>query len=149
MVVGWIEWTDKAARDAAWPKIMADPRMSRDPMPFDDKRKMRGGVEALRDARPDGLALTDGRRRPAARISRCDRAGRFVLDPSLPDLYAAAERRLARARAFLRTLPRGRGRNGLARGGRRSAPCAPGRSRERSSGQACRRPGGSGRQSAG
>lgn len=51
VVVGWIEWPDKAARDAAWPKIMADPRMGDDPMPFDGKRMIHGGFETLLDAR--------------------------------------------------------------------------------------------------
>ncbi|SEB02706.1 DUF1428 domain-containing protein [Rubrimonas cliftonensis] len=51
VVVGWIEWPDKAARDAAWPKIVADPRMADGPMPFDGKRMIHGGFETLLDAR--------------------------------------------------------------------------------------------------
>ncbi len=51
VVVGWIEWPDKAARDAAWPTIMADPRMAGEAMPFDGKRMIHGGFETLLDAR--------------------------------------------------------------------------------------------------
>jgi uncharacterized protein YbaA (DUF1428 family) len=56
VVVGWIEWPDKAARDAAWPKIAADPRMTDEPMPFDGKRMVHGGFETLLDARPGAPA---------------------------------------------------------------------------------------------
>jgi uncharacterized protein YbaA (DUF1428 family) len=54
VVVGWIEWPSKPARDAAWPLIMADPRMdmSKNPMPFDGKRMIHGGFETLLDTRP-------------------------------------------------------------------------------------------------
>lgn len=53
VVVGWIEWPDKAARDAGWAAIMADPRMApdRNPMPFDGKRMIYGGFETLLDKR--------------------------------------------------------------------------------------------------
>jgi uncharacterized protein YbaA (DUF1428 family) len=40
----WIEWPDKATRDAGMAKIMADPRMEAgNPMPFDGKRMIFGG----------------------------------------------------------------------------------------------------------
>lgn len=54
VVVGWIEWPSKAARDAAWPSIMADPRMdmSKNPMPFDGKRMIHGGFTTLLDTGP-------------------------------------------------------------------------------------------------
>ncbi len=45
----WIEWPDKATREAAFAKMMdpdnADPRMdpARNPMPFDGKRMIFGG----------------------------------------------------------------------------------------------------------
>jgi uncharacterized protein YbaA (DUF1428 family) len=45
----WIEWPDKATRDAAMQKMMSpdntDPRMdpTRNPMPFDGKRMIFGG----------------------------------------------------------------------------------------------------------
>ena len=44
VVFAWIEWPDKAARDAGMAKAMADPRMSPgNPMPFDGKRMIFGG----------------------------------------------------------------------------------------------------------
>ncbi|MEX0312510.1 MAG: DUF1428 domain-containing protein [Tateyamaria sp.] len=45
VALGWIVWPDKATRDAAWSKVMEDPRMSPDtnPMPFDGKRLIYGG----------------------------------------------------------------------------------------------------------
>ncbi len=41
----WIEWPDKAARDAGMKKMMADPRMdpATSPIPFDGKRMIFGG----------------------------------------------------------------------------------------------------------
>jgi uncharacterized protein YbaA (DUF1428 family) len=49
VVFSWIEWPDKATRDAAFAKMMAedfkDPRMDQatNPMPFDGKRMIFGG----------------------------------------------------------------------------------------------------------
>lgn len=51
VVVSWIEWPSKEVRDAAWPKLMEDPRMN-DPanaMPFDGKRMIYGGFTVLAD----------------------------------------------------------------------------------------------------
>ena len=41
----WIEWPDKATRDAGMEKMMKDPRMNPEtnPMPFDGKRMIYGG----------------------------------------------------------------------------------------------------------
>jgi len=49
VVFSWIEWPSKEARKSAWDKIMADPRMQPDknPMPFDGKRLIYGGFEAI------------------------------------------------------------------------------------------------------
>ena len=47
---GWIEWPDKATRDAAWGKLMADPRMQGMTMPFDGKRMIFGGFEVVSEA---------------------------------------------------------------------------------------------------
>jgi uncharacterized protein YbaA (DUF1428 family) len=43
----WVEWPDKATRDAGVKKMMDDPRMdpSATPMPFDGKRMIFGGFE--------------------------------------------------------------------------------------------------------
>ncbi|KAF1013558.1 MAG: putative protein YbaA [Stenotrophomonas maltophilia] len=45
VVFSWIEWPDKAARDAGMKKMMEDPRMdpAHNPMPFDGKRMIYGG----------------------------------------------------------------------------------------------------------
>lgn len=51
VVLGWVEWPSKAARDAGMAKVMADPRMAPDvnPMPFDGKRMIYGGFAMLND----------------------------------------------------------------------------------------------------
>jgi len=45
VVFAWIEWPDKATRDAAMKKMMDDPRMGPEtnPMPFDGARMIYGG----------------------------------------------------------------------------------------------------------
>ncbi|MBN6151772.1 DUF1428 domain-containing protein [Xanthomonas sp. AmX2] len=45
VVFSWIEWPDKATRDAGMQKMMEDPRMdpAKNPMPFDGKRMIYGG----------------------------------------------------------------------------------------------------------
>jgi uncharacterized protein YbaA (DUF1428 family) len=50
VVFSWIEWPDKATRDAAWPKIMGDPDMQPGgDMPFDGKRLFWGGFDIILD----------------------------------------------------------------------------------------------------
>lgn len=55
IVFSWIEWPDKATRDAAMAKMMdpgfADPRMdpAKNPMPFDGKRLIFGGFAPVVD----------------------------------------------------------------------------------------------------
>lgn len=51
VVFSWVVWPSKAMRDAASPKIMADPRMKPGPdgMPFDGKRLIYGGFELMLD----------------------------------------------------------------------------------------------------
>ncbi len=51
VVFSWVEWPSKAARDAGWPKIMADPRLRPDanPMPFDGARVIYGGFTPIVD----------------------------------------------------------------------------------------------------
>ena len=39
----WIEWPDKATRDAAMKAMESDARMMAEPMPFDGKRMVFGG----------------------------------------------------------------------------------------------------------
>lgn len=47
---GWIEWPDKATRDAGWERLMADERMQQagEP-PFDGKRMIFGGFATIID----------------------------------------------------------------------------------------------------
>jgi uncharacterized protein YbaA (DUF1428 family) len=51
VVFSWVEWPDKATRDAGMQKMMDDPRMdpAANPMPFDGKRMIFGGFEAVLD----------------------------------------------------------------------------------------------------
>lgn len=74
VVFSWIEWPDKATRDAGMEKMMKDPRMNPEtnPMPFDGKRMIYGGfapvVELVSDAYLDSLAASGPvarRREPA------------------------------------------------------------------------------------
>ncbi len=52
VVFSWVEWPDKASRDAGMKKIMDDPRMDpsaagNDPMPLDGKRMIFGGFQPV------------------------------------------------------------------------------------------------------
>ena len=52
VVFSWVEWPDKATRDAAMKKMVEDPRMDpstpgNPPMPFDGKRMIFGGFEQV------------------------------------------------------------------------------------------------------
>jgi uncharacterized protein YbaA (DUF1428 family) len=50
VVFGWVEWPSKETRDAAWQKVMADPRMETMKPPFDGKRMVYGGFATILDA---------------------------------------------------------------------------------------------------
>jgi uncharacterized protein YbaA (DUF1428 family) len=53
VIYGWIEWPSKGVRDAAWGKLMADPRMQPDkskPALFDGQRTVYGGFTPILDA---------------------------------------------------------------------------------------------------
>jgi uncharacterized protein YbaA (DUF1428 family) len=56
VVFAWIEWPDKATRDAAFTKMMDDPRMDpeKNPMPFDGKRMIFGGFAPVVDLNGNG-----------------------------------------------------------------------------------------------
>jgi uncharacterized protein YbaA (DUF1428 family) len=60
VVFSWVEWPDKATRDAAMKKLMdpdnMDPRMdqTKNPIPFDGKRMIFGGFEPVVDVKGDG-----------------------------------------------------------------------------------------------
>ena len=47
VVFSWIEWPDKATRDAGMKKMFEDPRMADNPMPYDGKRLIYGGFVPL------------------------------------------------------------------------------------------------------
>ncbi|WP_058835307.1 DUF1428 domain-containing protein [Luteimonas abyssi] len=49
VLFSWIEWPDKATRDAAFEQAMKDPRMTPEanPMPFDGKRMIYGGFRPV------------------------------------------------------------------------------------------------------
>lgn len=50
VVYSWIEWPDKATRDAGWEKMMKDERMQRpEQPPFDGQRMMWGGFAPILD----------------------------------------------------------------------------------------------------
>jgi uncharacterized protein YbaA (DUF1428 family) len=55
VVFAWLEYPDKATRDQAHEKMMADPRMHElGDMPFDGKRMIYGGFAPISDARTGG-----------------------------------------------------------------------------------------------
>lgn len=57
----WLEYPDKAARDAANKRMMDDPRMENMDMPFDGKRMIYGGFDVILDERGEGSnGYTDG-----------------------------------------------------------------------------------------
>lgn len=47
VVFAWLEWSDKAAADAAWQKMQGDPAMAGMDMPFDGSRMIFGGFEPV------------------------------------------------------------------------------------------------------
>jgi uncharacterized protein YbaA (DUF1428 family) len=52
VVFSWITWPSREARDEAWKKLMADPRMQPGVMavPFDGKRLIYGGFQVILEA---------------------------------------------------------------------------------------------------
>lgn len=49
VVLAWVEWPSKAVRDAAWPKILADRRMTSAQAVFDGQRRVFGGFKPVVD----------------------------------------------------------------------------------------------------
>jgi uncharacterized protein YbaA (DUF1428 family) len=47
VVYSWVEWPDKATRDAGWAAIMQDERLATAEAPFDGKRMIYGGFEPI------------------------------------------------------------------------------------------------------
>jgi uncharacterized protein YbaA (DUF1428 family) len=50
VIFSWVEWPSKATRDAAWEKIIADPRMHEGNPPQDESRRVFGGFVPVMDA---------------------------------------------------------------------------------------------------
>jgi uncharacterized protein YbaA (DUF1428 family) len=50
VVFAWIVWPSKAVRDEANKKVMSDPRLKMDDMPFDGKRMIFGGFSIMLDS---------------------------------------------------------------------------------------------------
>lgn len=50
IIFSWVEWPSKAARDVAWQKIFADPRMGQGNPPQDEARRVWGGFVPVMDA---------------------------------------------------------------------------------------------------
>lgn len=72
VVFAWLEYPDRATRDSAMEKIMSDPRMKDMPeMPFDGKRMIYGGFEAIVDEGDSQRgAYTDGYLVPVPKANR-------------------------------------------------------------------------------
>ena len=62
VVFSWFEYPDRAARDAANEKMMSDPRMKEmgANMPFDGKRMIMGGFDAIVEEGSERGGYTDG-----------------------------------------------------------------------------------------
>jgi len=60
VVFSWFEYPDKATRDASNEKMMSDPRMKDLDMPFDGKRMIVGGFDAIVEQGAPGGGYTDG-----------------------------------------------------------------------------------------
>ena len=62
VVFSWFEYPDKKARDASNAKMMSDPRMEEmgANMPFDGKRMIMGGFDAIVEEGAPGGSYTDG-----------------------------------------------------------------------------------------
>lgn len=62
VVFAWFEYPDKATRDSVNAKMMSDPRMKEmgESMPFDGKRMIYGGFEAIVDEGSERGGYTDG-----------------------------------------------------------------------------------------
>ena len=62
VVFAWFEYPDKATRDAANEKMMSDPRMKNmgETMPFDGKRLIMGGFDAIVEEGGERGDYTDG-----------------------------------------------------------------------------------------
>ena len=76
VVFSWIEWPDKATRDAGMEKMMKDPRMNpqTNPMPFDGMRMIFGGFSPVIELESPAYqgAMAAGKKTPASQRSGKD-----------------------------------------------------------------------------
>lgn len=56
VVFSWIIWPSRAVRDAGNVAVMADPRLAGAAMPFDTKRMIFGGFQAIVDTTREAIA---------------------------------------------------------------------------------------------
>src|SRR5690606_5537880 len=71
VVFGWLEYPDRATRDAANRKMREDPRMKDMDMPYDGMRMIFGGFESLVDERSGaGSGYIDGFLVPVPRANK-------------------------------------------------------------------------------
>ena len=77
VVFSWVEWPDKATRDAGMEKMMKDPRMNAEtnPMPFDGKRMIFGGFKPVLEL---GAGLDQDALLLAAHAKKGERSGAGV-----------------------------------------------------------------------
>ena len=101
VVFSWFEYPSKAARDAANAKMMSDPRMAEmgSDMPFDGKRMIMGGFEAIVEEGSRGGGYVDGfivpvpngKREAYRKWRRCSaRMGRIVSSSPSPKMSITA-----------------------------------------------------------
>ena len=87
----WIEWPDKATRDAAMKKLESNAEMMAEPMPFDGKRMIYGGFEPMVDETAsgttgyiDGFVLPVTPANKAAYVAMAEKAaGKFLANGAL------------------------------------------------------------------
>ena len=77
VVFSWVEWPDKATRDAGMEKMMKDPRTDpkTSPMPFDGKRMIFGGFRPVLEL---GAGLDQDAPPAAAHAKKGDRSSTGV-----------------------------------------------------------------------
>ena len=75
VVLSWIEWPDKATRDAGMKKLMQDARMDpkTNPMPFDGKRTIIGGFAPVLEL---GAELEESQFAPSAKSETRERSAK-------------------------------------------------------------------------
>ena len=50
VIFSWVTWPSKQVRDEGWKRVMEDPRMKDQKMPFDGQRLIYGGFEMILNA---------------------------------------------------------------------------------------------------